>query len=251
MRRAVAGIPWIFLNSRSGVLALVDAAARAHVNDVGVIGIDDDGEHVGVVDDSLLDVVPVGASVGRLPGQMPGAGIHDVGIFWINRQRFHLVDFFAAWRTDELPRGTSVRRTKHALQRPRKEHVRVGRGQGKGTNRLPMKSRCLLPGFSPIVADPKAPVGPIELPCRSIDFSGIARIHKNVVNHKIVGGVEPGKPAPVSPFVRRFVDQARGGSQVKVIRLARYRRQRTRVAPVGTHRRPCNLRRSPQAMRCT
>src|SRR5258708_9128575 len=50
-------------------------------------GIDDDGEDVRVVDEPLLDVVPVRAAVRRLPGKVPGAGVNRLRILRSEERR--------------------------------------------------------------------------------------------------------------------------------------------------------------------
>ena len=54
--------------------------------------IDDDRKHIRVIDHAFVDVLPVGAAIGRLPGQVPGSGINHVGIFGINSNRFDVLD---------------------------------------------------------------------------------------------------------------------------------------------------------------
>jgi hypothetical protein len=59
----------------AGVFAFVDAAAGAQVHDVRVFGIDDDGENVGIDDQTFFDIAPSLAAVGGLPGQVPGSDV--------------------------------------------------------------------------------------------------------------------------------------------------------------------------------
>src|SRR5690348_8239631 len=68
-------------------LALVNAGAGAGINNLRLFGINDYRENIGVVDDSILDVVPRTASVGSLPRQMPGSGVDRFRIVRINGNR--------------------------------------------------------------------------------------------------------------------------------------------------------------------
>ena len=103
VRRAVDGMPSNLVEEDAGVFALVDAAAGAEEDGVRVDGINDDGEHVGVFDDAFFDVLPVLAAVVRLPGQVPGSGVDDVGVGGVDGERLDLVNLFAAGRADEVP----------------------------------------------------------------------------------------------------------------------------------------------------
>ena len=116
------------------VLTFVDAAACAGVDDAGLGRVDDDGEHVGVVDKALLDVVPGLAAVGGLPRQMPCAGVDDVGVDGIYCHRLDFVNFLAAGRTHLRPGSAGIGGAEDAVEGSREEHFRIGRSHGKGAN---------------------------------------------------------------------------------------------------------------------
>ena len=67
------------------VAAGVDAAAGAGEDVVRVGGVNVDGEDVGIIGHAGVNRIPGFAAVGRFPGQVGGAGVHDVGIFRIDR----------------------------------------------------------------------------------------------------------------------------------------------------------------------
>ena len=82
----------------------------------GCVGIDDDGEDVGVDDQPLLDVAPGLAAIGGLPGQVPGSRVDDVGICGIDGERFDFVDLVTAGRADLRPGDAGIAGAKNALE---------------------------------------------------------------------------------------------------------------------------------------
>src|SRR5581483_11902305 len=87
----------------AGGFALVNAGAGAGVNHLGLMGIDDDGEDVGVVNHALVDGMPGAAAVRGLPRQVPGAGVNDVRILGVDGDRFDVLNVGVIGRRDELP----------------------------------------------------------------------------------------------------------------------------------------------------
>ena len=74
----------------AAVFTFIDAGTGAGIDNTGAFGIEDDRKDVGVVDDPLLDIVPVGAVVSGLPGQMPGSCVNDFGLARVDGQRLDL-----------------------------------------------------------------------------------------------------------------------------------------------------------------
>ena len=123
---------------------------------LGLIGIDDDGEHIGVVDDASLDVLPVLAAVGGLPGQMPCAGVDHVRVRRINGQRLDLMNFPAARRADLGPCCAAIAAAEDAFERSRKQDSGVRRCLHECANRLPAQPLDFAPAPPAVVADPQS-----------------------------------------------------------------------------------------------
>ena len=68
----------------AGIFALVNSRAGADIHDLGIVLVNDDGEHIGIIDHAALDVLPGGPAISSLPGQVPGSGEDDVRILGIN-----------------------------------------------------------------------------------------------------------------------------------------------------------------------
>ncbi len=140
------------------VLALVDSAARAQVNRMRMLGIDDDRKHIRVHNQSLLDVVPCLAAVRSLPWQVPGSRVDRVSVARVYRQRFNLVNLVAARRADLRPCRAAVARPEDSLQCSRIKCARIGRRLRQRVNRLPFEPRWLAPGAAAVVADPQSAI---------------------------------------------------------------------------------------------
>src|SRR5882757_11332816 len=126
--------------------------------------IDDDREHIRVVDDALFDTVPSHAAVGRLPRQMPGSGIDDLWIGGIDRDRFHLVDLRAVCRTDELPMLAAVLGAIDPGQGSHDPYLRIGGRLRHRADRLATHVWLARPGDSAILADEQTAIVAIDHP---------------------------------------------------------------------------------------
>ena len=103
--------------------ALVDARACAGKNVRGIGVVDDDRKHIGIVDHALVDVLPVGAAIGSLPREVPRAGVHDVGILRVNRDRLDVLDFGMACGRHALPIVAAVVAAEYAIERARYQNL--------------------------------------------------------------------------------------------------------------------------------
>src|ERR1019366_7893751 len=72
------------MKSFGAIVALVDARAGTGIDSQRHLRIDDDTEDVGIIQDSLLEVMPVHPSVAGFPRQVSRPGIDDVGILRID-----------------------------------------------------------------------------------------------------------------------------------------------------------------------
>ena len=110
----------------SGVLAFINTGAGAGINDIWPLGINDDREHIGVVDNAALDVVPALTAVTGLPRQVPRTRVHNVGIRGIDGDGFNVLDLAAGVWRDPLPGLAPIARPVNAIKRPRNQDVRIG-----------------------------------------------------------------------------------------------------------------------------
>ena len=68
----------------AAVDALVNTGAGAQVDRRGLLRINDQRENIGIVDDSVLNLMPVVSAILGLPGKMPCAGINHIRILRID-----------------------------------------------------------------------------------------------------------------------------------------------------------------------
>ena len=105
--------------------ALIDTRAGAGVDHGRIGGVDDDGKYIRVVDHALVDVLPIGACIGGLPRQMPGAGIDDIGILGIDSDRFNILDLGMVGRGEPLPTIATIFAAEYSVQRTSHQHFRI------------------------------------------------------------------------------------------------------------------------------
>src|SRR5437016_1837349 len=74
----------------AGSARLVNATAGRRNYVIVIERIDVDSEDVGIVNDAVLNVAPGASTVSRLVRKIPGAGIDDIGIERIDRQRLDM-----------------------------------------------------------------------------------------------------------------------------------------------------------------
>ena len=110
----------------SGALAFINTGAGTSVNDIWPLGINDDREHIGVVDNAALDVVPALTAIAGLPRQVPRTRVHNVGIRGIDCNGFNVLDLAAGFWRDPLPGLAPIARPVNAIKRSRNQDVGIG-----------------------------------------------------------------------------------------------------------------------------
>ena len=100
----------------TGGVAAIYPRTGAGVDHIGDGGIDDDREHIRIIDEPLLDVVPIGAAIGGLPGQVPGAGINGVRILGIDGDGLDFMQVGAAFGSDPVPGLAAVFAAEDSLE---------------------------------------------------------------------------------------------------------------------------------------
>ena len=241
----VEGMPSILWNRIATGFALVNSAARAQINDARLHGIDDDRKHIGVFDQALLDVVPVLAAVGRFPGQVPGAGIDDIGVNGVHRQRLDFVNLAAAMRADQRPGCAGIGAAIDTFEGSRKQQTGIRGGLGQRKNRLATQGFHDLPLPACVMADPQPAIALLGSPSARIEDGGICRIDDDVVEDHFFCRLEPRKTMPGRALIDRFVDPTVGGAQIKMTGLPRNRGKGARIAAGGTNGTPKRLRSQP------
>ena len=214
------GNPLNLAKLRARILALVDSAARAQKYCARPVRIEDDGKHIRVVDQALLDDLPARAPVAGLPGQMPGARINNVGVRRVHSQRFHLMNLPAerlAEGADLRPGRACIRGAKDTRKCSREKHPGVRGRLHQGANRLAAQTLDPAPAPARVVAHPQAAVG--VLPSRHIDRGRIGGVHHDVVQNQAVRRAQPGKTMPGGACIQRFVEPTVGGSKVEMAGL--------------------------------
>ena len=206
-----------------------------------VFGIDDDGEDVGVNDQSFLDVAPGLAAICGLPWQVPCSCVDGAGICGIDSQRFNFVDLVTAGRADLGPGCAGIAGAIDTLEGSCKKHVGIGGRRRQGVNRLALEERGFMPGAPCIVADPQAAVVGV-LPRADVERRGMRGIDHNAVNDKAVAAVEPGHAMPGRAFIQGLVEPTVGGAEIKMIGLPGHGGKGARIASVGTDDGECGLR---------
>ena len=214
--------------------ALVDSGAGAGVNHRRIGGVHDDREHIGVVDHALVDAMPVGAAVVRLPGQVPGAGINHVGILGIDGDRFDVLEFGLAGRRNLLPAIAAVLALENAIQRARYQDVGIAGKDGHGAHRFSMHARQGFPVVAAIMrAIHVAGLLILDAPGGNINVFGILRIDDDVIEN-IVIAAQMGQPRPIVSAIIGEEKTAGAGTQVNTVGILRVEIQTPDITSVRT-----------------
>ena len=94
-----------FFPATAGVACLVNAAAGRRDDVITISWINVDGKDIRIINYAVLDAVPGLPAVSRLVGQIPGAGINNVGGCRIKSQGFDMDQPRGAVRWQLIPGG--------------------------------------------------------------------------------------------------------------------------------------------------
>src|SRR6185437_8225613 len=206
-----------FMKVRAGIDALINPGASAGINSARCPGIDDDGEHIRIHDQSLLDVLPGFATIDGFPGQMPGAGVNHLRIYRIDGDRFHFMQFRASHGTDQLPGSAAVLASIDAGECPGNKYFRVRRRLCESPDGLTFHVADGIPVMTFIFTDKNSAVRPIQSPGSDQNAPGVRLIKKYIVNNQRIVGGDFAQPCPVlgifsfiHPAVRSSKKDVRG-----------------------------------------
>jgi hypothetical protein len=196
--------------------------------------VDDDRKHVGVVDHALINMLPVGAAVGSLPGQVPGSGIDGVGILGIDRDRFNILDVGGVRGRQALPGIAAIVAAIDAIERAGDHYVGITLVHGQGADRFAVHRGQRLPVWPPSTgAEDFADLLARSAPRRHINTVGILRIDGDVVEHVIVAA-QARQARPGASAIVRSKHLAGAGAEQDVIGIMRVVSQAARIAAVRT-----------------
>ena len=167
----------------ASAVAAIDPGTGAGVDHVGGSGIDDDREHIGVVDQPLLDVVPIGAAVGGLPGQVRRSGVERARVSGIEGQSGDVLHLHVGFRRDSIPRRARVDGQKNALRCTGRDYVRIGGRNGERFDPRTARSSQNAPMVAAVRALPHARVWGISRIQTSIKMSGFGGMNQNRIKY--------------------------------------------------------------------
>jgi hypothetical protein len=196
--------------------------------------VDDDREHVRVVDHPFINVLPVDAAVGSFPGQVPGSGVYSIGILGIDRDGFNILDLGGIRGRHALPCIATIFAAEDAIQRARNQNVGIALEHTQGADGFAVHRRQRSPGGAPIIrgknlADLLAGCAP----CRHINMIGIFGVDGNVVEHVLITA-QARQARPGAPAIIRAEHLASTRAEQNVIGIVRVVSQAAGIAAIRT-----------------
>ena len=221
----------------------IDARAGGRVNGARRAPIERDREDVGIVDHARVDEPPGLAAVERLPRQMPGADIGDLGVHGIDRDGLDIAQLRMAGGREASPRIAAIVGAEDARDRAGHENIGVRRGDGQRSDRFPGDAPEQFEAPAVVLAAGDTAALPLYFPVADEDAA--ARIDADVVEALAALRKARQEPAPRLARVRGAIQEAVRRTEKQDLRIARIARQRAHVAAGRPRRRP-SLRRRRQ-----
>ena len=169
---------------------------------------------------------------------MPGAGVDDIRVRGVHRQRLHFMNLPALRRSDQGPGGARIGGAEDPVESSRKERPGMGGRRRESANRLSAQCLNLRPAPSAVVTQPQPAAGVVRLPSGHIQGGRVHGVNSDVIDNQAVGGVQFGEAMPGSASIHGFVDPTVGGAQIEMTGLSGNRSDGARVASSRANRVP-------------
>jgi hypothetical protein len=176
-----------------------------------------------------VDGLPGLPTVGRLPRQVPGAGVDHGGVGGVDGDGVDVLDLGVTLGADAPPASPSVPRAEDAGQGSHDHDPRVRRGQGEGLDRLARDAGQHGEGPSAVVAAGHAAPAPAQGPVAHEDRAVVG--HGQVIQAHPVQREAGLEPTPEASRVLGAIEHASRRPQVHDLGLAGDRGQGAHVAP--------------------
>src|SRR5215472_8683234 len=117
------------------------------------------------------------------------------------------MNLLATGRADQFPISSGICGAINAFKCSSHQDIRIGWRLRERSNGLSVQAARFNESLSAVMADPKAAVRVIELPCRGVDGGAVGLIHENVIDNQVIRVVEVSELPPGSSFIQRLVDE--------------------------------------------